>query len=82
MGLSCSMSEVVMTYVVRLAAIAGGTLIILGAAQAAPTRMQSVVPGVEIKSVACQGNRRNYDDFNHCMRVNPRASRYCSKICG
>ena len=32
--------------------------------------------------VICQGNRRNYTGFNHCMRVNTRGLRYCNRICG
>ena len=50
--------------------------------QAAPISLPTSPAVSKAERIVCQGNRRNYTDFNHCMRVNPRGLRYCSRICG
>jgi hypothetical protein len=34
-----------------------------------------------VEKAACSGHRRTYNSFAHCMRVNPRGTKYCNKIC-
>ena len=41
-------------------------------------------PSVEkiVEQVVCIGNRRNYRNFNHCIRVlGSRRTNYCGRIC-
>jgi hypothetical protein len=51
-------------------------------AQSAMPKMDT--PSIEsvVQQVICIGNRRNFRNFNHCVRVlGSRNSNHCSRIC-
>lgn len=61
--------------------LAAATIALSTDALSAPLARTS--PGAQATAVqaVCQGNRRNYRNFNHCMRFIGNGARYCARIC-
>lgn len=70
-----------MKYLIGLA-LAAATIAWTATASSAPFKpAMPEVQSAATTQVVCQGNRRNYRNFNHCMRYISNGARYCARIC-
>lgn len=70
-----------MKYTTMGLVLAAAAIALTASASSAPFERTKPEAQAATTQVVCQGNRRNYRNFNHCMRFIGNGARYCARIC-
>lgn len=61
--------------------LAAAMIAFTATASSAPVKPAMFGAPTAVTQIVCQGNRRSYRNFNHCVRFIGNGARYCARIC-